>query len=169
MQVPAIHHAVITVTDVEASLRFYRDGLGLAVLQDREVEGDWPALFGAPSTRLRAIFLGNPAVPDLQAGVLELNAFETDAPGPPTSTFHAGLTMLSYFVDVDETLARLAELGFTEPASPRRPVHARRHRHHRRRARSRRGRDPPHPRFDHPPGRHPERDLSEMASVRIRH
>ena len=116
--VPAIHHAVITVSDIEASLRFYRDGIGLAVLQDRDVEGDWPALFGAPSTRLRAVFLGNPDVPDLQAGVLELNAFESDAPEPLPPTFHAGLTMLSYFVDVDETLARLSSLGFTEP--PRR-------------------------------------------------
>ena len=49
-----IHHSVVVVRDLEASLRFYRDGLGLAVLRDREVEGDWPALFGAPSTRLRA-------------------------------------------------------------------------------------------------------------------
>jgi catechol 2,3-dioxygenase-like lactoylglutathione lyase family enzyme len=113
---PAIHHAVITVTDIEASLRFYRDGLGLGVLQDRQVEGDWPALFGAPSSRLHAVFLGNPDVPDLQAGVLELNYFDGEAPARVPAGFHAGLAMLSYFVDVDETLARLETLGFTEPA-----------------------------------------------------
>jgi catechol 2,3-dioxygenase-like lactoylglutathione lyase family enzyme len=30
----AIHHSVVVVGDLEASLRFYRDGLGLEVLQD---------------------------------------------------------------------------------------------------------------------------------------
>ena len=55
----AIHHTVIACRNLEASLAFYRDGLGLEVLADREVEGDWPTLFGAPSRRLRAVFLGD--------------------------------------------------------------------------------------------------------------
>ena len=59
----AIHHSVVVVRDLEASLRFYRDGLALDVLQDRQVEGDWPDLFDAPSRRLRAVFLGDPQVP----------------------------------------------------------------------------------------------------------
>ena len=42
-----IHHSVVVVLDLEASLRFYRDGLGLDLLQDRHVEGDWPTLFDA--------------------------------------------------------------------------------------------------------------------------
>jgi catechol 2,3-dioxygenase-like lactoylglutathione lyase family enzyme len=45
----AIHHSVVIVRDLAASLRFYRDGLGLEVLQDRRVQGDWPGLFDAPS------------------------------------------------------------------------------------------------------------------------
>jgi catechol 2,3-dioxygenase-like lactoylglutathione lyase family enzyme len=40
-----IHHSVVVVRDLEASLRFYRDGIGLDLLQDRHVEGDWPDLF----------------------------------------------------------------------------------------------------------------------------
>ena len=56
----AIHHTVVVVGDLETSLRFYRDGLGLHVLQDRRVEGDWPGLFDAPSHTLRAVFLGEP-------------------------------------------------------------------------------------------------------------
>lgn len=116
----AIHHSVIVVGDLDASLRFYRDGLGLDVLVDREVEGDWPGLFGGTSRRLRAVFLGDATVPDVSAGVLELNAFvggdvpTGDSPSRPTT----GFFMLSYFVDVEATLKRLADLGLGGP--PRR-------------------------------------------------
>jgi catechol 2,3-dioxygenase-like lactoylglutathione lyase family enzyme len=116
----AIHHSVIAVGDLEASLRFYRDGLGLDVLADREVEGDWPDLLGAPGRRLRAVFLGDARVPDVSAGVLELNELHGDqvqqavsSPGRP-----AGLFMISFFVDVEATLSKLAGLGLG--GSPRR-------------------------------------------------
>jgi glyoxylase I family protein len=108
----AIHHSVVVVRDLEASLRFYRDGLGLAVLQDRQVEGDWSGLFGAPSRRLRAVFLGDPETPDDHSGVLELNVFDGDVEdGAPASPEQTGFLMLSFFVDVEATLARLASLG----------------------------------------------------------
>jgi glyoxylase I family protein len=68
----AIHHTAVVVRDLEVSLRFYRDGLGLDLLQDRQVEGDWPDLFNAPSRSLRTAFLGDARVPDDHAGVLEL-------------------------------------------------------------------------------------------------
>lgn len=107
-----IHHSVVVVRDVEASLRFYRDGLGLDVLADRRVEGDWPALFGAPGRSLRAVFLGDPGVPDDHSGVLELNVYDGDVQeGPPSSPQRSGFLMLSFFVDVEATLARLAGLG----------------------------------------------------------
>jgi catechol 2,3-dioxygenase-like lactoylglutathione lyase family enzyme len=109
----AIHHSVVVVRDLEASLRFYRDGLGLDVLLDREVDGDWPGLFDGPSRRLRAVFLGDANVPDVTAGVLELNYFVGGEVPTESSLPHptAGLFMLSYFVDVEATLARIADLG----------------------------------------------------------
>jgi len=109
----AIHHSVIVVGDLEQSLRFYRDGLGLGLLHDREVEGDWPGLFDAPTRRLRAVFLGDPNVADVYAGVLELNHYpHTDAAaGAPSSPTRTGFLLLSFFVEVDATLARLASLG----------------------------------------------------------
>ena len=114
---PAIHHTVLAVRDLATSLRFYRDGLGLDVLQDRVVEGDWPGLFGAPSRSLHVVFLGDASAPDVFDGVLELNAFESDVAPAPVAQAHYGLTMISYFVDVEATLARLAELGLGgEPA-----------------------------------------------------
>jgi len=114
---PAIHHTVLAVRDLEQSLRFYHDGIGLDIVQDRTVEGDWPALFGAPTRSLRVVFLGDSSTPDVYSGVLELNAFESDLGSAPTERAHYGLTMISYFVDVEATLARLAALGLGgEPA-----------------------------------------------------
>jgi catechol 2,3-dioxygenase-like lactoylglutathione lyase family enzyme len=107
-----IHHSVVVVGDLEASLRFYRDGIGLDQLQDRQVQGDWPTLFDAPSRRVRAVFLGDARVTDDQAGVLELNVFEGDVgEGPQPSAPKSGFFLLSFFVDVEATLGRLADLG----------------------------------------------------------
>ena len=44
---PGIHHAAIVTTDVDASMRFWRDGLGLTELFDYTFTGDWQTLFGA--------------------------------------------------------------------------------------------------------------------------
>ena len=115
----AIHHSVVVVRDLEASLRFYRDGLGLDLLADRQVEGDWPALFDAPGRSLRAVFLGDPDLPDDHSGVLELNVYEGDVQeGPPSSPLRSGFLMLSFFADVEATLDRLASLDLG--GSPRR-------------------------------------------------
>ena len=109
----------MVVRDLEASLRFYRDGLGLDLLADRRVEGSWPDLFDAPSRSLRAVFLGDARVPDDHSGVLELNVFERAVPeGPPVSPLRTGFLMLSFFVDVEAALGRLAGLGLG--GSPRR-------------------------------------------------
>jgi catechol 2,3-dioxygenase-like lactoylglutathione lyase family enzyme len=109
---PAIHHTVIVVTNLETSLRFYVEGLGLEVLGDREVEGDWPTLFDSDSTSLRAVFLGKSDVSDENAGVLELNVFPSGAVSrESTSPATAGLFMISYFIDVEAALARLSGLG----------------------------------------------------------
>jgi len=42
----------VVIRDLESSLRFYRGGLGLDLLQGRQVEGDWPDPFSAPSLRV---------------------------------------------------------------------------------------------------------------------
>jgi catechol 2,3-dioxygenase-like lactoylglutathione lyase family enzyme len=106
-----VHHSAVCVADVDASLRFYRDGLGLDVLMDHEFDGDWPTLFGAPGTRLRSVFLGDPAVSD--AGIVELVCFDgATPPNEPDGRGPApGFFLLSFFTDVAATLARLADLG----------------------------------------------------------
>jgi catechol 2,3-dioxygenase-like lactoylglutathione lyase family enzyme len=114
---------VVVVADIEASIRFYRDGIGLDLLRDMQVDGDWPELFGAPSRRLRAVFLGDADVPDDHDGVLELNMFGGDVPaGPPPGPPATGFFLLSFFVDVEAALSRLAALGLGGP--PRRLTQA---------------------------------------------
>ena len=106
---PVIHHTAICVSDVELSLRFWRDGLGFQVLMDSPFEGDWPTLLRAPSRTLRAVFLGDPAHPE--AGIVELVDLG-DVPGPAEgdSPASAGLLLVSVMTDLDAALERLAAL-----------------------------------------------------------
>ena len=105
-----VHHSAITTRDVDASIRFWRDGLGFEVLMDFEFEGPWPELFGASSTSLRSVFLGDASSP--QDGIVELVGLDpleppVDAPPAPAE----GFFLLSLYADLDATLDRLALLG----------------------------------------------------------
>jgi glyoxylase I family protein len=108
--VSVVHHSAIVVRDLDVSLRFWRDGMGFAVMMDMDFDGDWQTLFGARSNRLHSVFLGDPA--HANAGIVELVQFDAGAGDalddePP----RAGFLLLSCYVDVDETLARLGDLG----------------------------------------------------------
>jgi catechol 2,3-dioxygenase-like lactoylglutathione lyase family enzyme len=105
-----VHHSALCTRDLDASLRFYRDGLGLQVLMDHEFDGAWGALFDARSDRLRSVFLGDPNRSD--AGIVELVVFDRGMePGPAAGAPATGFFLLSFFVDVDATLRQLQELG----------------------------------------------------------
>ncbi|GFG75216.1 VOC family protein [Mycobacterium botniense] len=108
-----VHHAAICTADVDRSIRFWRDGLGLTELFDQTFTGDWPELFGAKTDRLRSIFLGDPQTPD--TGIVELVVFDRagHAPAPSAEPRH-GFFLLSLQRDVDATLSTLAALGFTD-------------------------------------------------------
>ena len=112
---PGIHHTAIVTSDVERSMRFWCDGLGLSQLFDHTFTGDWPTLFNAHTDRLRSVFLGDAATPD--AGIVELVQFDetSDAPPPPDAPAF-GFFLLSLERDVDTTLAALAGLGFDDGA-----------------------------------------------------
>ena len=111
-----VHHSAICTADVERSLRFWRDGLGLSQLIDYQFTGNWPELFGAKTDRLRLIFLGDPQKPG--SGIVELVELAgADLAPPATSAARAprhGFFLLSLQRDVDETLSALAALGFTD-------------------------------------------------------
>jgi glyoxylase I family protein len=109
-----VHHSAIVTSDVDLSLRFWRDGIGLVEMLDHAFTGDWPTLFGAGTDVLRSVFLGDSEHPD--SGIVELVFFEgvegttpEPSPGP-----RPGFFLLSLERDVDATLATLADLGFAE-------------------------------------------------------
>ena len=110
---PGIHHTAIVTADVERSVRFWCDGLGLTELMDYTFTGDWPTLFSARTDRLRSIFLGDPDTPD--TGIVELVQFDDTGLGaPPPDEPAFGFFLLSLQRDVDATLAALAGLGFDD-------------------------------------------------------
>lgn len=134
-----VHHSAIVASDIDASIRFWREGLGFIVLMDHEFEGDWPTLFGAPSTHLRSVFLGDPA--NSAGGVVELVHFGSSPAVPDEAAVSGGarevpvarspgrgLFLLSVNVNLDAVLARLARLalgsieGRIEVPGPRGPV-----------------------------------------------
>jgi glyoxylase I family protein len=103
------HHTAICTTDVAASLRFWRDGLGFEETMDLSFEGDWPALFDAPSERLRSVFLGDPTDPS--GGIVELVDLGAVPAGTPPEAPGTGFFLVSVYTEVDAALARLADLG----------------------------------------------------------
>jgi catechol 2,3-dioxygenase-like lactoylglutathione lyase family enzyme len=108
--VAKVHHAAIGTRDVEASLRFWRDGLGFEVLMDHRFDGPWPELFAASSASLRSVFLGDPTAPE--SGIVEL--VELEGMRPPLESAAEpteGFFLLSLYAELDVVLPRLAALG----------------------------------------------------------
>ncbi|TPG31676.1 VOC family protein [Mycolicibacterium hodleri] len=107
-----VHHTGLCPADVEQSLRFYRDGIGMTVLADFTMDADLEPLLGRRTSHVRAVFLGTPDSP--QGGTLELldlgDAELTTEPGG-SGLPHRGVFLLSFVVDVPGVLTRLADLG----------------------------------------------------------
>jgi catechol 2,3-dioxygenase-like lactoylglutathione lyase family enzyme len=111
--VTALHHAGVCCRDIDASLRFYRDGIGLVVLADVTLAADLKPLLGVGTTSVRTIFLGEAAHPD--AGIVELldmGVASINDGDPQAGTPARGVFLLSLQVDVAVVLGRLADMGF---------------------------------------------------------
>src|SRR5437016_14433116 len=66
MSVRAVRHAGIVVTDMERSLGFYRDELGLSVTSDELESGEFiDAILAMPGTSVRTVKLAAPEGPTL--------------------------------------------------------------------------------------------------------
>src|SRR5690606_510366 len=96
-------HTMVRVTDLEASLRFYRDALGLEIIREREY----------PQGRFTLIYL---AAPGDQAAQVELT-YNWD---PETYTGGRNFGHIAYEVtDIYATCERLMQHGITINRPPR--------------------------------------------------
>lgn len=95
--------------DLDRSLAFYRDGIGLSVISRNEFEVDMGALFDAPSQRLRSVFLGDRNRPD--AGAVELVHLDRVPAEEPSRPPVPGVLFVAFMVDVGTAVARLEQLG----------------------------------------------------------
>lgn len=118
-----INHVGLCPADMDVSLSFYRDGIGLSVLADFTMDVDLEQLLGRRTSHVRAAFLGSPDSP--HGGTLELLDLGGDdirAEPAGSGTPHRGAFLLSFHVEVSEVLARLAELGLGgEPRTMKSP------------------------------------------------
>lgn len=118
-----VHHTGLCPADIDESLRFYRDGIGLTVLADFTIDADLEPLLGRRTSHVRAVFLGSPDSP--QGGTLELldlGAAELREEAKGSGVPRRGVFLLSFIVDVRSVLKRLADLGFVgEPRTMKAP------------------------------------------------
>lgn len=106
-----LHHTAIVTRDIEAAIRFYRDGLGMRVTMDLTPEADFITLFNAHTNLLRSIFLSDPD--DSSAGIVELVEFAgiDRPPPPPADRPQVGFFLISFYVPHDVVRPRLEALG----------------------------------------------------------
>jgi catechol 2,3-dioxygenase-like lactoylglutathione lyase family enzyme len=112
-----ISHVGIGVRDMESSLRFYRDALGLAVIRD-EIHSP-PNLPGAwaddAQRRRREVFLRWRGDADRGNAFLSLNQHEPPAGNPPLMLDQLGIHHFSFRVDdVGAVAARLRAHGIPD-------------------------------------------------------
>lgn len=108
-RVTGFFHAGITVREMDASLVFYRDGLGLDLHFDRQLDGDYlRTVLALDFAVIRAVYLTIPS-----GGFIELLEYQGVERLPAASRpcdFGAGHLCL-YVDDIDEMVARLEEYG----------------------------------------------------------
>lgn len=121
MRVAKVNHVGVSVADMERSLGFYRDLLGLRVVLDIDVAGnaDLDAVVGMPGTVGRAVFLEAPG----GDARVELWSYAAPAGRPVRSDARPsdhGVNHVSFEVeDADEVHARLTGAGYRAYSSPR--------------------------------------------------
>lgn len=111
-EIHGLSHVGITVSDMDQSLRFYRDGLGLEVYIDRIADHDYlREVTAVPSANVRIVYLRIPGS-RVPVELLEHRGIERvparTRPCDPGSV-HFGLQV----PDIDGFHERLTSLGFT--------------------------------------------------------
>ena len=110
MAVRAVSHVAIGVREMERSLRFYRDALGLRVKLDTIEE--LPAFGGAEARKRRAAYLGWSEGSHESFVVLD-QPLGAEPQGEPARLFQTGVHHFSFWVDeIEAIVARVRAAGF---------------------------------------------------------
>ena len=110
MAVTGFFHGGVTVQDMDTSLRFYRDGLGLEIEFDRILDADYlKTVLGLEFDHIRAVYLRIPGGGFVE--LLEYVGIERLSAASRPSDYGAGHLCL-YVDDVAATFARLRELEY---------------------------------------------------------
>lgn len=91
-------HTGVVVTDMQRSLEFYRDVLGLEIERDFELEGDFISqMTDYPSTRMHIIYLGRE---DLNHSLELIQYMNPEGePVPPRELKQIGATHVGFVID----------------------------------------------------------------------
>lgn len=121
MSVGELHHVVVSVSDMDRSLTFYRDGLGLRKTLDIEVSGEdlQRMLAAPPGMRGRTVYVQGPSRIG-QVELVEWRPMLEDAT-PPKRIGEPGVTVLSFPVEREELVDlydHLQALGFECVSEP---------------------------------------------------
>ena len=117
-----IVHVGLTVTDLDRSVAFYRDVLGLAYLGEMEMEGlETERLFQRKDCKARVAYLNGSR--ELAAPPVEMIQFVEQEPERQTGDlFRTSISELCFFVeDIDREYRRLKEMGVEFLSEPQEP------------------------------------------------
>lgn len=108
-RITGFFHAGITVKDMEASLGFYREGLGLDLYYDRILDGEYlRAVLALQFSAIRAVYLTIPGGGFLE--LLEYQGVERLAAASRPSDYGAGHVCL-YTEGIDALVKQLERCG----------------------------------------------------------
>jgi catechol 2,3-dioxygenase-like lactoylglutathione lyase family enzyme len=114
-RVAGFFHAGVTVSDMEASLRFYRDGLGLEASFDGEsAVTNARQIWNIDPERVRVVFLTVPGS-DAFVELFEFMGIERHPASARPCDYGAG-HMCLFVADADALHERMVELGFRSRA-----------------------------------------------------
>ena len=118
MPVETVRHCGIVVSDMERSLSFYRDLLGLKVVRGMEESGEYiDNMLSLRDVRVSTVKMSAPDGPSL----IELLEFHSHPAESPTKTkaYSVGPTHVAFTVDdLDATYRRLLDAGVRFNAPP---------------------------------------------------
>jgi len=118
-RVVAVRHAGVSVRDLEKSLAFYRDGLGLTVRLQADESGPFlEEILGFPGVRVTTVKLGA----DQGQALVELLRYDEPLPAsaPCREVYDFGSSHLALTVtDLDGLYHRLTEAGIVFRSPPR--------------------------------------------------